>query len=147
MIKAFQKIDQILINFFKKIWQPLARFSLFFVFFYFGFLKVLNLSPATPLVELLAQKTISFVNFEQFLVFFGFFEMIIGLCFIIPNFERIAFLLLAIHMVTTFLPLFVLKDAVWISFFVPTLEGQYIIKNLVIISLAIAISSHLKKIK
>jgi hypothetical protein len=140
----FNFIDEKIINFFKKIWEPISRISLFIVFFYFGLLKVLNLSPATPLVEALASKTISFLDFNFFIIFFGFFEMIIGLTFIIPKLERLAVFLLGLHMITTFLPLILLPKVTWISFLVPTLEGQYIIKNLVIISLAFAISAHLK---
>jgi uncharacterized membrane protein YkgB len=140
----FKFVDEKIINFFKKIWEPISRISLFIVFFYFGLLKVLNLSPATPLVESLASKTISFLDFNFFIIFFGFFEMIIGLTFIIPKLERLAVFLLGLHMITTFLPLILLPKATWIGFLVPTLEGQYIIKNLVIISLAFAISAHLK---
>ncbi|MCX7589675.1 MAG: hypothetical protein N2Z85_01900 [Patescibacteria group bacterium] len=141
----FRKFDIFLIDLFHRIWRPLSRISLFIVFFYFGLLKVLNLSPATPLVELLAQKTINFINFNYFLVFFGIFEMIIGLFFILPNFERIAIFLLFLHMITTFLPLVFLYDITWSGFLIPTLEGQYIIKNLVIISLALVIGGHLNK--
>ena len=140
----FNFIDEKIISFFKKIWEPISRISLFIVFFYFGLLKVLNLSPATPLVEALASKTISFLDFNFFIIFFGFFEMMIGLAFIVPKLERLAVFLLGLHMITTFLPLVLLPKVTWISFLVPTLEGQYIIKNLVIISLAFAISAHLK---
>ena len=140
----FNFIDEKIISFFKKIWEPISRISLFIVFFYFGLLKVLNLSPATPLVESLASKTISFLDFNFFILFFGFFEMMIGLTFVIPKLERLAFFLLGLHMITTFLPLVLLPKVTWIGFLVPTLEGQYIIKNLVIISLAFAISAHLK---
>jgi len=139
------KIDQAIINFLIRIWKPLARLSLFLVFFYFGFLKVLNLSPATPLVESLFQKTLNFISFDFFLKFFGLFEMAIGLCFILPKLERLAIFLLFIHMFTTFLPLILLPESTWVKTFVPTLEGQYIIKNLVIISLALSIGAHLTK--
>jgi hypothetical protein len=50
-------------------------------------------------------------------------------------------------MFTTFGPLVLLTEETWQSFLVPTLEGQYIIKNLVIISTAIGIASHLHPIK
>ncbi|GIW66528.1 MAG: hypothetical protein KatS3mg095_0426 [Candidatus Parcubacteria bacterium] len=138
-------IDEKIINFLNKIWRPLARISLFIVFFYFGFLKVLGLSPATPLVDALFQKTLDFFSFSYFIIFFGLFEMIIGLAFIIPRLERLAIFLLIIHMVTTFLSLILLPQITWHKFLVPTLEGQYIIKNLVIISLAFVIGAHLTK--
>jgi hypothetical protein len=43
----------------------------------------------------------------------------------------------------TFMPLFIIPDATWSGFLVPTLEGQYIIKNLVVIATAIGIIAHL----
>ena len=46
------------------------------------------------------------------------------------------------HAITTFAPLVLLPGLVWKSFFVPNLIGQYIIKNLVIIALAIFIASY-----
>jgi len=140
-----KKLDHLIINSLRKIWQPLARFSLFIVFFYFGVLKVINLSPANPLVEALFQKTIPFLTFDFFIKFFGLFEMLIGLTFLIPRLERVAIFLLIIHMITTFLPLLLLPQITWQKFLVPTLEGQYIIKNLVIIALALVIGAHLSK--
>ncbi|MGC8776026.1 MAG: hypothetical protein ACP5QN_01805 [Minisyncoccia bacterium] len=141
----FKFIDEKIILILQKIWPWLARISLFIVFFYFGLLKVLNLSPATPLVEALASKTINFINFDFFIIFFGLFEMLIGLTFIMPKIERLAILLLGIHMITTFMPLIILPEITWYKFLVPSLEGQYIIKNLVIISLALVIGAHLRK--
>jgi hypothetical protein len=122
---------------------PAARVGLFIVFFWFGALKVLGLSPATPLVQALFEHTISFMNFPTFLVLFGLFECLIGLLFLIKGYERVVIPLLFIHMVTTFMPLILLPSETWSGFLVPTLEGQYIIKNLVIIAAAIGIASHL----
>jgi hypothetical protein len=51
--------------------------------------------------------------------------------------------LLFIHMIMTFLPLIFLPSTTWSGFLVPTLEGQYIIKNLVIIAAAMGIAAHL----
>lgn len=141
----FQKIDKYIIKFLNRIWNSLARISIFIIFFYFGLLKVLGFSPANPLVEDLFQKILNFISFDYFIVFFGLFEMFIGLTFVIPKIERLAIFLLMVHMFTTFLPLIFLPQITWQKFLVPTLEGQYIIKNLVIISLALVIGAHLKK--
>jgi len=141
----FQFIDELIIKFLKKIWEPFSRISLFIIFFYFGLLKVLNLSPASPLVEALLSKTLPFISFAFFLKFFGLFEMFIGILFLIPKIERIAILFLIFHMIIVVLPLFILPQITWQKFLVPTLEGQYIIKNLAIISLALVIGAHLKK--
>jgi putative oxidoreductase len=51
--------------------------------------------------------------------------------------------LLLLHVVLTLLPLLLLPGLTWQSPLVPTLEGQYIIKNLVILAAALGIASHL----
>jgi len=121
----------------------MARFGLFVVFFWFGILKVLGLSPATPLVQALFEQTISFMSFPTFIILFGLFECLIGILFLMRGYERVVIPLLFVHMITTFMPLLLLPSETWQAFMVPTLEGQYIIKNLVIIAAAIGIASHL----
>lgn len=116
-----------------------ARFSLFLVYFWFGILKVFDLSPATPLVTALQEQTIPFMNPAQFIFLFGIFEVVIGVGFLIPRLTRIVFYVFLFHMTTTIMPLFVLPHVVWEEFLVPTLEGQYIIKNIVLIALAVFI--------
>jgi hypothetical protein len=80
------------------------------------------------------------------LILFGLFECLIGILFLIRGAERVVIPLLFIHMVTTFGPLVFLPSETWQAFLVPTLEGQYIIKNLVIVAAAMGIASHLTPI-
>ncbi len=140
---TIKTIDLALITFFKKAAEPLSRFGLFIVFFWFGILKVLGLSPASGLVQHLFKQTIPFMSFETFLIAFGVFECIIGLMFIFRGFERAVIPLLFIHMVTTFGPLVFLPQETWSAFMVPTLEGQYIIKNFVLIAAGVIVAAHL----
>ncbi len=137
-------IDTELIRFFRRVSMPVARFGLFVVFFYFGILKVIGLSPASGLVQALFEQTISFMSFNHFIVLFGLFECLIGILFIIRGFERIVIPLLFLHMIMTFLPLFFIPEVTWSGFLIPTLVGQYIIKNLAIIATAIGIAAHLQ---
>lgn len=122
----------------------MARIALFVIYFWFGLLKVLGLSPASPLVESLFNQTLSpvlpSVSFSLFIIIFGLFEMLIGILFIIPKMERVAIVLFFLHIITTALPLFLLPD-VWSSLFVPTLEGQYIIKNLALVACTLSVWS------
>lgn len=135
--------DRLILNFFRKISIPLARISLFVVFAWFGVLKVFGMSPANPLVAQLLTATIPFVSFEQFIIFLGLYEMLIGLMFLLPRYERVAIFLLVPHMIVVSLPLFLLSETSWVRPLVPTLEGQYIIKNLAIVALAISMATHL----
>lgn len=122
-----------------------AHFALFVVFVWFGSLKFFDLSPANPLVESLLKETLPFISFKTFIMLLGAWEVLIGILFIIPKMEKLALILLIPHMITTIMPLFLLPEIAWQGFLVPTLEGQYIIKNIVIIGLAASMFADLKK--
>ncbi len=139
--EKLEKIDAAIILFLRKITPALTRLALFVIFFWFGFLKLFDTSPAGPLVSDLLHRTLPFVTYQNFIVGFGIYEMLIGISFLIPGLERLAIALLIPHMITTFMPLFLLPSVTWKGILVPTLEGQYIIKNLVIIALAFSMAT------
>lgn len=129
----------------RRLGDPAARISLFIIFFWFGILKPLGVSAAGPLVI----KTVDWMpllSAEQWLAVIGWWEVAIGVCFLFRKTTRVAIGLLFLQMTGTFMPLFILPE---ITFqpggipFLPTLEGQYIIKNLIIISAALAIGGNL----
>lgn len=131
----------------------LSRISLFVIYFWFGILKVVGLSPASGMVQELFEKTvtpimnflhISFLSAGVFVLIFGIFEVIIGVLFLVPGKERPAIYLFAIHMIATTLPLFFLRDSIWAGVLTPTLEGQYIIKNIALLACAVNIWATLK---
>jgi uncharacterized membrane protein YkgB len=125
----------------KKITYLLAHIALFIVFFWFGALKLFGLSPANDLVEALLLK-IPIMNlwpFDSFIVVLGLVEMMIAILFLFPKTTKIAIFILIPHMITTMLPLIFLQDMTWQSFMAPTLVGQYIIKNIVIVALALSV--------
>jgi len=109
----------------------IMRVGLGVVFFWFGALKLWpGLSPAEELVR----NTTYFVDPDIFLPVLAVWEMAIGLGLIFGKFMRITLLLLFLQMPGTALPLVILPDAVWTEFpHALTLEGQYIVKNLVLI--------------
>jgi uncharacterized membrane protein YkgB len=138
--------DLYLIKALRKMSVPAARIAIFVVYFWFGLLKVLgpNFSPASPLVQSLFERTIPFMGFGTFFFLFGLFECAIGILFLIPKMERVVIPLLVIHLVTTIMPLFMLPQIAWSGFLVPTLEGQYMLKNILIVAAAIAVAAHLQ---
>ena len=123
----------------------LAHLAMLVVYFWFGALKLVGLSPANPMVRSLQAKTLPFLSFEQFIVLFALFEMLIGMLFLIPKTTRIAIVLFAAHMITTTMPLFLLPQMTWQRALVPTMEGQYIIKNVVLIALAANLGLSLRR--
>lgn len=117
----------------------LLRISMGIVFFWFGALKLIpGLSPAEGLVR----ETITFLPFQVFLPVLAVWEMLIGLGFITNRLMRLTILLLFLQMPGALSPLVLRPDLVWTIFpFGLTLEGQYIIKNLVLISAALVIGA------
>lgn len=136
-------IDDNIIRWGRRVSLPLARGALFIVYFWFGLLKVVGESPASAMVAELQMKTLPFLATDTFIVLFGIFEMFIGLAFLIPRAERIALGVMVAHLVTTMMPLVLMPDAVWTGFLVPTLEGQYIIKNIALLAVAAGIAAQL----
>ncbi len=147
MRKFLEKFDYAFIQFLRRLSIPFARFALFVVFFWFGILKIIGTSPANPMVADLLQATMPFMGWDTFIILFAVYEICIGIAFIIPRGERVAIALLIPHMIMTSLPLFFLPTMTWQAFLTPTMEGQYIIKNLVIIALAMGIAAHIHPFK
>ena len=143
MRHLLNKFDYWFIHLLRRISIPLGRFAIFIVFFWFGILKIVGTSPANPMVSSLLHTTMPFMPFNTFIILFSIYEMCIGIAFLIPRGERLAIALLIPHMIMTSLPLFLLPAMTWQGFLTPSLEGQYIIKNIVIIALALGIAAHL----
>lgn len=117
-----------------------ARWSLAMVYIWFGALKLFDASPANPLVADLLARTIPFIGFEQFIIGLGIFEIIIGVLLLIPHVQLAALILLVPHVAMTTGPLLLAPAMSWTGFLQPSLEGQYIIKNILILALALVIA-------
>ncbi len=120
------------------------RVALGVVFFWFGFLKFFpNLSPA----QTLAVDTIDVLTFGLMpggvsLVLLATLECAIGLGLISGRLMRPTLLLLAFQMVGAASPLILFPGEVFTAFpYAPTLEGQYIIKNVVLVSSGLVIGA------
>ncbi len=137
----YAHIDLKIISFFKRIYIPAARISIFVVFFWFGFIKLIGLSPAGPLAEALTARTIGLQYFDTLSIVLSLVECAIGVLFLFPKLTRIVIPLLLAHMVLVCSPLVLIPDYTWQSPLVPTLEGQYIIKNAVVVAVAIGIAA------
>ena len=123
---------------------PTLRIALGIVFLWFGVLKFFpNLSPA----ETLAARTIEVITLgivkpAVSLPVLAAWESLIGLGLILGRWLRGILLLLVVQMAGTFTPLLLFPGETFTVFpFVPTLEGQYIIKNLVLIGAAMAVGA------
>ncbi len=136
--------DERAIAFFRGSYIPLARVAFFIIFFWFGFLKLIGVSPAGDLAEALTAKTIGLDWFELSFKTLALLECVIGILFLIPKAVRIVIPLLFVHLLVVCSPLVFVPELTWQSFMVPTLEGQYIIKNVAIVALAFGVVAHTK---
>jgi len=114
----------------------ILRIGLGIVFVWFGLLKPLGISPAEDLVR----SVVYVVPPDFFVPFLGWWEVAIGVGLLYRPFNRTAIFLLFLQMPGTLLPLVLLPEVCFTQ--VPwglTLEGQYIIKNAVLIGAALAV--------
>lgn len=117
------------------------RSALGIVFVWFGLLKPLGLSAAEPLV-LATIGWMPLLDPHTWLAVIGWWEVAIGVTFLFRRTLRIAVALLFLQMVGAFMPLVMLSDVTFQPGgipYAPTMEGQYIIKNLVIIAAALVL--------
>jgi uncharacterized membrane protein YphA (DoxX/SURF4 family) len=122
----------------------LVRMSLGVVFLWFGAIKLVpGWSPAAGIAVATIQRMIgSLIPPVTALQILAVWEVVIGLGLLSGRFLRLTLLLLFLQMPGTLLPLVLFPGETWTIFpVVPTLEGQYIIKNLVLISAAIVVGA------
>jgi uncharacterized membrane protein YphA (DoxX/SURF4 family) len=122
----------------------LTRLALGIVFLWFGVLKfVPGLSPAYELAgRTIETLTLGWIVPSISLPLLAFWECAIGLGLLLGRFLRATLLLLFLQMPGTMLPVVLFPGEVFQQVpFVPTLEGQYIIKNLVLIGAALVVGA------
>ncbi len=143
MTRFITAFDRIIIGCCRTLALPVSRISIAIVYIWFGILKLGSTSAAAPLVQALHDHMIPFFSIGDTMIVLSIFEITVGIVILIPHFERLALFLFGVHMIIVSFPLYILPTYTWQAPFVPTLEGQYIMKNLVLIALAISIVAHL----
>ena len=122
----------------------LTRIALGIVFLWFGALKLI---PGASPAEDLATRTITRLTGGRItaglaLHLLAAWEVLIGLGLLSGVWLRVTLLLLFVQMLGTLLPLAYYPHETFTRFpYAPTLEGQYIIKNLVLIAAAIVVGA------
>ena len=141
---GFDRIDTHITTWMARYGVVLLRVTLGAVFLWFGVLKFFpGLSPA----ERLATQTISTLTFGHLspsvsIVILGSWESLVGIGLILGLFMRATLLLLFLQMLGAITPLFLYPSQVFNHIpYAPTLEGQYIIKNIVLMSAGIVIGA------
>ncbi len=142
--RTFHKVDIAITRWMALNGVYLLKISIGIIFIWFGALKFFEgLSPAED-IAINTIKVLSFEMLSEKTILFGLalWEVLIGLGLILNVFLRETLLLLYLQMAGTFAPIFLFPQEVFQVFpYSLTLEGQYIIKNLVLISAGIVIGA------
>lgn len=123
---------------------PLLRIALGAVFLWFGALKFFpGLSPAQDLAaRTIEQLTFGLVPTAVALPVLAAWEVLIGMGLLSGRFLRATLLLLAVQMAGALTPLFLFPAETFTVFpIAPTLEGQYILKNVVLVAAAMVVGA------
>ena len=142
MRRIFHRVDPVIAGWMRNHGFLFLRISLAIIFIWFGLLKAFGQSPANDLVA----RTVYWFDPDVFIPILGWWEVLIGMCLLFPPLIRVAIFLLFLQIGGTFLPLVIVPEICFVKPpFVLTIEGQYIIKNLLIISAAIVIGGTVRE--
>lgn len=142
--ERFDRLDRAITHWMARHGVLLLRLSLGIVFFWFGALKFFpDLSPAQELAaRTIETLTFGLVKANLSLPVLAAWECLIGLGLISGRFMRITILLLLAQMLGTITPIFLFPHEVFTRIpYAPTLEGQYIIKNMILVSAGLVIGA------
>ncbi|MCE7081020.1 DoxX family membrane protein [Streptomyces sp. ST2-7A] len=123
----------------------LLRVSVALLFLWFGALKLV---PNASAAEEMASRTMSVLTAghvapEVSLRALGSMEILIGAGLLTGLLLRLTLAVFLVHMAGTLVALVVLAGEMWQgTVLVPTLAGQYVLKNLVLITAGLAIATH-----
>lgn len=140
--RGFDAVDRRITTTMARYGLTILRVSLGVIFLWFGILKFFpGLSPAQGLAtETIQVLTFGRISPDASLMLLATWECLIGIGLILGVFLRATLLLLWVQMLGTITPLFLFPDQAFLHVpYAPTLEGQYIIKNIVLISAGIVI--------
>lgn len=137
LMERLEALDQMATQMAARYGLTLLSISMGIVFLWFGALKLdMGLSPAEPLIR----ETISFLPMKFFLPVLAVWEMVIGLGFLTGKFKRATILLLMAQMGGAMSPIILAPDRIFNTFpYSFTLEGQYVVKDIILISVGIVI--------
>ena len=133
------KLDKLMVKDMRKWGIPVLRVALGIVFLWFGALKIFGVTPVADLVG----QTYSFFPVAEFLVFLGVWEVAIGIGLILKIFLRSVLAILWLQMLGTFIAS-VLEPSIFFNgnIFLLTIEGEFLVKNLVLVASGIVIGGH-----
>jgi uncharacterized membrane protein YphA (DoxX/SURF4 family) len=144
LTSLFNRLDARITRWMARYGILFLRISMGIIFLWFGALKFFpGLSPAAGLATRTIERlTFGLIAPDVSIIILATWESLIGLGLITGYFIRATLLLLFLQMLGTISPIFFFpKEVFTILPYAPTLEGQYILKNMVLISAGLVIGS------
>ena len=137
------RVDLVIIPFLRSWAVPLLRVSLGVVFVWFGMLKILDVSPVAGLVA----NTVYWFDPDAFVTVLGVFEVTVGILLLLGRALRVTLLLFVLQMIGTFLTFVILPQVTFRDGnpFLLTVEGEFVVKNLVLISAALVVGTTVRR--
>lgn len=139
--QQFDTLDRRVVAWMRRHGHYLDRWAIGAVFIWFGTLKVLEYKSATSIIA----ETVYIGDPATTARWLGLWEAAIGVCLIVHRFARVAIALLMIRLPGTLLALAFKADVCWTDTpFVPTIQGQYLVKDAILFSAALVIGGGLR---
>ena len=143
MKDLFDRFDRMVVAALQRWSVPILRVSLGIVFLWFGALKVFG---GTPVADLVA-ATVYWVDPDWFVPLLGVVEMLVGAGLILRRAMRTILAVFLAQMAGTFLVLILLPE---IAFqdgnpFKLTVEGEFVIKNLVLLAAGLVVGATVRR--
>ncbi|HJP91145.1 MAG TPA: hypothetical protein VJ875_04265 [Pyrinomonadaceae bacterium] len=134
------QFDELVLNMLRRWSITALRLALGAVFLWFGALKIFGSSPVAALIR----ETYSFMPINVFVLVLGVWEMAIGIGIILKRALRCVLILMGLHLIGTFTAI-LFNPSVFFVRGVPfclTTDGEFVMKNLVLIAAALVIAGY-----
>lgn len=134
------QLDEFILNLLRRWSITALRLALGSIFLWFGALKVFGSSPVAALI----QETYSFMPVSIFVLFLGVWEIVIGVGVILKRALRCVLILLGVHLLGTFTAILFNPNIFFVQGvpFCLTVDGEFVIKNVVLMTAALVIAGH-----
>jgi len=134
------RLDELLLNILRRWSITALRLALGSIFLWFGALKIFGNSPVASLIR----ETYTFVPVSLFILVLGVWEMVIGIGIILKRALRCVLILLCVHLVGTFTAMWLKPSLFFVQGFPFCLtgDGEFVMKNVVLITAALVIAGH-----
>lgn len=142
--RRLEALDAKILSLLNRAALPTLRVSLAIVFIWFGALKIAGVTPVAGLVA----NTVYWLDPSWFVPLLGVFEVVVGLGLLLRRALRVVLALFVLQMLGTFLVLMVQPDVAFQDSnpLLLTTEGEFVVKNLVLLSAGLLIGSRLNKL-